>query len=110
MQMIKLYFGWLASFNLKTIITNASQSQFQKLSIKESLLNQVRSFSANLAVTSPSANQSPILQSDKTPLSEASLSIAPRVVNGNNIYEVKTMIYPTGELNGVELTIYSTNK
>jgi hypothetical protein len=109
-QMIKLYFGWLASFNLKTIITNASQSDFQKLSIKESLLNQVRLLSGNLAVTSPSANQSPILQSDKSQLSEASLSIAPRVINGNNIYEVKTMIYPTGELNGVELTIYSTNK
>ena len=109
-QMIKLYFGWLASFNLKTIITNASQSEFQKLSIKESLLGQIRSFGGNLAVTSPSANQSPILQSDKTPLSEASVSITPRVINGNNIYEVKTMIYPTGELNGVELTIFSTNK
>jgi hypothetical protein len=109
-QMIKLYFGWLASFNLKTIITNTSQSEITKKSIENSIKTIIATLSENNASVIATAEQSSILQLEKVIESQASVVAIPRVINGNNVYELKGLIYPTGELNGVNFTIFNKNK
>ncbi len=109
-QMIKLYFGWLASFNLKTIITNTSQSEITKKSVENSIKTIISTLSENNASVNATAEQSSILQLEKVIESQASVVAIPRVINGNNVYELKGLIYPTGELNGVNFTIFNKNK
>lgn len=109
-QAIKLYFGWLASFQLKSVITNASQGEAKRLEIKGVITNLTKSLSNNNAPNFPTANQIPILRADKLADSLASITVSPRVLNGRNVYDVKCIIYPTGELEGVELTIINLSK
>lgn len=109
-QMIKLYFGWLASFNLKTIITNTSQSEITKKSIENSIKSIIATLSDNNASGVATAEQSSVLKAENLAESQASVISIPRVINGNNVYELKGLIYPTGELNGVNFTIFNKNK
>jgi len=109
-QIIKLYFGWLASFNLKSIITNTAQSEVRRKSIQNAIKSSIATLSENTAQLTPTAEQSPVLQEEQVLVSQESVTAVPKVVNGNNIYQVKGTIYPTNELNGVDFTIFTLNK
>lgn len=109
-QAIKLYFGWLASFNLKPVITNSSQGEFKRLEVIGVIADLVKTLSNNNASDFPTATQISVLRSEKQTLSVKSITADPRVINGRNIYDVKCTIFPTNELEGVELSIINLSK
>jgi hypothetical protein len=102
---IKQYFGWLVSLALKPVITNSSQGGRKRLEIETAIKKLLTNLSTNAAQDIPSANQVPVLQEDMLQETIKKLVVDPRVQNGKNIYDIKCVIYPTGELEGVEVQI-----
>jgi len=109
-QHIKLQFGMEIKERLKPIITNASIGENKKLEIQYVVVNLIKEYSDNQLTKTPTANQTPILDASRLTLSINSVTADPIKQNGNNAYTVKCAIYPTGELNKVELTIINYNK
>jgi hypothetical protein len=109
-QKIKLYFGWLVNFELKSAITNKAQSESVKKTITNIVKGIIQDHSSNKAILLPTAEQSPLLKEEFLQKTLNELTISSAIINGRYVYQIKCIIYPTNELEGVELTIISTTK
>ena len=109
-QHIKLQFGMDINERLKPITTNASIGENKQSEIKTAVITLIEEYSNNQLAKTPTANQTPILDASKLSLSKESITADTTKHNGNNAYIVKCVIYPTGELNEVKLTIINYNK
>ena len=107
-QAIKLYFGWYLNFLFKPIITNKAQGISLINSVKTTIKGGIQDLSKNQAENIVTAEQTPIFQAEKLDETLNGVTVVAMTENGRNVLNSKCQPFPSKEMEGLNISIFTT--